>query len=350
MVHGDANARVVTISQNNDKTGAQTRVSTSDSIDAFFQPGTGIAALVQQGHFTYADGPQQAFADRARYTPADQVLVLTGSPRMVYAGTATTARTVRLNRATGDGFAQGDVKTTYSDLKPQPGGALLASSDPVHVTAKSMAAHNNPVTATYTGGAKKNERALVADSTASQKVSTILVGSDKSGKPTVVTVTANHLTYRDPERKAHFEGAVMASSSDLTIASNQMDVFLSPEGMERRAPVLSGAEGSPPVPARRAGQAPASPKPPSAAPARLDKIIASGAVVITEPNRRGTGETLIYTAADDKFVLSGGPPSIFDAEHGKITGVSLTLYRRDDRVVVEGDSSSPAVTQTRVVR
>jgi hypothetical protein len=49
-------------------------------------------------------------------------------------------------------------------------------------------------------------------------------------------------------------------------------------------------------------------------------------------------------------VLTGGPPSIFDAEHGKITGVSLTLYRRSDRFVVEGDSSSPAVTQTRVVR
>ena len=359
LVHGDANARVVTISQHNDNTGAQTRVSTSDRIDAFFQPGTGIAALGQQGHFTYADGPQQAFADRARYTPADQVLVLTGSPRMVDAGTATTARTVRLNRATGDGFAQGDVKTTYSDLKPQPGGALLASSDPVHVTAKSMAAHSNPVTATYTGGARlwqnaniveapsiqfqKNERALVADSTASQKVSTILVGSDKSGKPTVVSVTANHLTYRDSERKAHFEGAVMASSSDLTIASNQMDVFLSPEGMERRA--------SSPVPSRRTGETPvAAAQPLSAGPASLEKIIASGTVVITEPNRRGTGETLIYTAADDKFVLTGGTPSIFDAEHGKITGVSLTLYRRDDRVVVEGDSSSPAVTQTRVVR
>jgi len=62
------------------------------------------------------------------------------------------------------------------------------------------------------------------------------------------------------------------------------------------------------------------------------------------------GEILTYTAAEDKFVLTGGPPSIFDAEHGKITGVSLTLFRRDDRVVVEGDSSSPAVTQTRVVR
>ena len=83
---------------------------------------------------------------------------------------------------------------------------------------------------------------------------------------------------------------------------------------------------------------------------KLDKIIASGSVLITEPNRRATGDLLTYTASDDRFVLTGGPPSIFDAEHGKITGVSLTLYRHDDRVVVNGDSRSPAVTQTRVVR
>src|SRR5260370_41268648 len=109
----------------------------------------------------------------------------------------------------------------------------------------------------------------------------MLVGRDKSGKGTVVSVTANHLTYRDSEGKAHFEGAVMASSSDLTIASNQMDGFRSPEGMERRAPVLSGAEESQPVPARRAGQAPASPKPPRAAPPRRDNTNASRAVGIT---------------------------------------------------------------------
>jgi len=58
----------------------------------------------------------------------------------------------------------------------------------------------------------------------------------------------------------------------------------------------------------------------------------------------------VYTALEDKFVLTGGPPSIFDAEHGKITGVSLTFFRRDDRVLVEGSNSFPTVTQTRVAR
>ena len=67
-----------------------------------------------------------------------------------------------------------------------------------------------------------------------------------------------------------------------------MDVFLTAANVERRA--------SPPVPrqarARRRQQ-----NPQSTVPAALEKIIASGSVVITEPNRRGTGETLVYTTA-----------------------------------------------------
>ena len=113
----------------------------------------------------------------------------------------------------------------------------------------------------------------------------------------------------------------------------------------RAIPFLAslGTTGETPV-------APQSQQPQSVGPAKLEKIIASGAVLITEPNRHATGDQLTYTASDDKFVLIGGPPSIFDAEHGKITGVSLTLFRHDDRVVVEGNNLSPTVTQTRVAR
>jgi lipopolysaccharide export system protein LptA len=72
--------------------------------------------------------------------------------------------------------------------------------------------------------------------------------------------------------------------------------------------------------------------------------------VVQQPGRRAVGQQLVYTAADDKFVLTGGSPSIFDAERGKTAGVSLTFYRRDDRVLVDGEASSPVVTQTRVAR
>jgi lipopolysaccharide export system protein LptA len=151
-----------------------------------------------------------------------------------------------------------------------------------------------------------------------------LLGADNGGKVAPVEVRANHLVYRDPERKAQYEGGVAVNSSDLTVTANQMDVFLAAAGGSSSQQAVG--------------------------PAKLEKIVANGSVVLTEPNRRGTGNQLVYTASDDKFVLTGGPPSIFDAERGKITGVSLTLYRQNDRVVVEGDSSSRAVTQPRVVR
>ena len=340
QVHGEAHARLVTGAPAGSHPLQPDRISTSDSIDAFFRPGTGIENVVQAGHFVYAAGSQKAFAASANYTPADQMLALTGSPRILDSGMETTANSVRLNHATGDGIAQGDVKTTYSDLKLQPNGALLASSDPIHVTAQSMTAHNNPGVATYTGNARlwqdanaieapsiqfqKEPRMLTARSQGNQKVSTFLMQADHSGKVTPVETTADHLTYIDSERKAHFEGDVTLHGSDMTVTSSQMDVLLAPASQAS----ISAQNQT----------------------ARLDKIIATGSVVLTQPNRRGTGDKLVYTSADDKFVLTGGAPSIFDAEHGKITGVSLTLYRTDDRVVVEGDSSSPAVTQTRVVR
>ncbi len=368
QVHGNAHARVVTSEPPQNNVSQPDRVSTSETIDAYFRPGTGIEGLLQDGHFTYKAGTQEAFAERARYTPANQILVLTGAPRIIDSGMATTARSVRLDRSTGDGFAEGSVKTTYSDLKAQPNGALLASSDPIHVTADSMTAHNSPSIATYKGNARlwqdanmveaptiqfqKDQRIIVADSNSQQKVSTALTSTDKSGKSTPVHVSSDHLTYHDSERKAHYEGGVVARGTDVTVTSKQMDVFFAPanQSVERRDPssAVSSATDGPAL--SRAEGTHLAPHSSPESPAKLEKIIASGSVVVTEPNRHATGESLIYTASDDKFFLTGGTPSIFDAERGKVTGVSLTLYRHDDRVVVDGSSSLPAVTNTKVVR
>ncbi|HZQ18411.1 MAG TPA: LPS export ABC transporter periplasmic protein LptC [Terriglobales bacterium] len=355
QVHGEQDARVASIALPHANLAEQDRISTSDTIDAYFRPGTGIETLVQQGNFKYVSGTQQAFADRARYTPADQIVTLNGSPRIVDSSMETTATTVRLNRATGEGFAFGDVKTTYNDLKAQPNGALLASSNPIHVTSENMAAHNRGF-ATYRGNVRlwqnanmieaptvqfqKDQRVVIAASYAQQKVSTDLISVDNKGKTTPVYVTANHLSYYDSQRKAHYEGAVIVQSTDMTMTCQQMDVFFaSKQSVENRTS----------LPGALSRQTTAAPQI-STAQAQLDKIIASGSVLITQPNRRATGDQLVYTAADDKFVVTGGPPVIFDVEHGRTTGASLTLYRNDNRVLIEGDKGSPAVTQTRTNR
>jgi lipopolysaccharide export system protein LptA len=335
-VHGAPDARIVT-----NTAGQPDRVSTSQTLDATFRPGQGIESILQQGNVAYVDGDRRAWADRARYTPADQMLVMTGSPRVIEGGMTTTSRTMRVNRGTGDAFADGDVKSTYSDLKPQPGGALLASSTPIHVTARSMTAHRTPAVALYTGDARlwqdaniveapwiqfdRDHRSVVAQESPGLPVSTVLVQTGKDGKTTPITITSARLTYTDSERKAHFERGVRAEGSDVTITAHEADVFLQPRSQATEGQTLAG-------------------------PGRIDHMVAQGQVVVVQPMRRATGDRLVYTAASDQFVMTGGPPSIFDAERGKITGVSLTFFRHDDRVLVEGNDSSPTVTHTRVAR
>jgi lipopolysaccharide export system protein LptA len=253
----------------------------------------------------------------------------------------TTAHTLRLNRSTGDAFADADVKSTYSDLKPQPDGALLASSSPIHVTARAMTARHSSATALYTGNARlwqganvvqapslefdRNRRSVVAQGASTQPVSTVLTQTDKQGKSTPVVVKAARLTYTDNQRTAHYEGGVTAQGAGVTTTAAKMDVILRARGQDAGNQSLTPA-------------------------GKLDQIIAEEHVVVAQAKRKAEGERLVYTAAEDKFVMTGGSPSIFDAEQGKITGVSLTFYRHDDRVLVEGNDQSPTVTRTRVAR
>jgi lipopolysaccharide export system protein LptA len=387
-VHGAPDAKIV-----NSAAGVPDRVSTSQTLDAAFFPSgasqSGIEKIIQQGSVAYSDGlppdkRTQAWADKAVYTPADRILWLTGNPRVADGGMVTTARSIRIDRATDDAFAEGSVKSTYSELKEQPNGALLASASPIHVTAATMTAHNSPAVALYQGNARlwqdgniveaptiqfdRDRRFLVAQGTAAQPVSTVLVqaklgeanksSADKAkaskpqpdrgkagGTPALqpgkaggapaprprddetspIAITAARLNYSDADRLAHYEGGVIAHGASFTESSSSLDAYLRPRSQSLGNQSLTG-------------------------PGQLDHMVAEGSVVIVQPTRRAVGNKLVYTASDDKFVLTGGPPSIFDAEHGKITGVSLTFFRGDDRVLVEGEASTPVVTQTRVAR
>src|SRR5262249_7902847 len=97
-VQGAPNAKVVSKASAANKAKQPDRVSVSDSITAQFRPGQGVVSLVQSGHFTYTSGTQRAFADQGSYKPGDQVLELSGSPRIIDAGMETTAHSIRLNR------------------------------------------------------------------------------------------------------------------------------------------------------------------------------------------------------------------------------------------------------------
>ncbi|ABF40661.1 OstA-like protein [Candidatus Koribacter versatilis Ellin345] len=341
---GQPNSRVVSSAA-----GQAERTTTADKLEVLYNEKGELASVLQQGNFRYHEalpanqGERTATAEKATYSPSDELLRLTGSPRITDGGMSLTASLVNINRHTGEATADGNVKSTYSQLKEQPNGAMLAASDPIHVTAKKMIALKNGGAATYSGGSRlwqgantveaptiefnRDQRSLVAQGTgqAASPVTSVFVQKDKDGKITPVNITARKLTYVDAERRARYEGGVTARTTDGVLTADHVDVYLKE----------SGASTSPTA---------------QPGPSQLDRIIAQGTVVLAQPGRRATGNKLTYFQQDGRFVLSGDNPAIADAEHGTVRGESLTFFSKDDRVLVEGSNAAPTVTHTRVSR
>ena len=142
---------------------------------------------------------------------------------------------------------------------------------------------------------------------------------DKNGQPatpSVIRVRGGELSYSDAERRALMHsgvlGAVVAETATATSSSDSVDLRLMPAGNHE---------------ANSGGQA------------QVDRMIASGHVVLTSQGRRGTGEQLVYTGATGEYVLTGtasDPPRMSDPERGSVTGETLIFDSRDDSVSIEG--------------
>jgi lipopolysaccharide export system protein LptA len=332
-LHGAPEARIVSSTP-----GQPDKVSASRELDVLFDRSGSVASVAQQGGVRYSDGSRQARGERGRYLPATDTIELTGAPQASDGPLSITASVLRMHQRSGEAEAEGAVKTTYRPAGAQPGGALLASGEPIHVTAASLRAHAS--TAHYAGGARlwqgsnivqapsldfnRERRSLVAQGSAAQPVTTVFVQEDKQGKPTAVTVTGARLSYSDAERRARFEGGVTMKSADQTVTAETMEVYL----------LAAGATS-----AAAAGGA-----------SQVERVVAAGPVVVEAPGRKATGTRLVYTAAEGKFEITGDaahPPTLSDAERGTATGDSVTFYNHGDRVVVSSRASR-TVTQTQV--
>lgn len=316
--------------------GQPDRVATSRELVASFNGPGQITSADLTGAFHYQEGQRTATAEHAHYNVADDSYTLSGAPRVVDSGVTLTADDIQLSRKTGMASGQGNVKTTYNDLKAAAGGAMLSSAEPIHVTGSSVNAGRSTGVARYTAGRlwqgtniveapsltfDKTHRTLQAQGDQTRQVATVFVQPDKTGKSAPVNVTADKLTYVDAERRAVFSGNVVIKSAETTMNANSVQVFLLARGSS------GGGAGN-----------------------QLDRIVAQGDIEIQQGARKALGSQVVYTAKEQKFVLTGSPerkPSIFDAEHGQITGDSLTFFTQGDRVLVGSGNSSSTLTQIR---
>jgi lipopolysaccharide export system protein LptA len=97
---------------------------------------------------------------------------------------------------------------------------------------------------------------------------------------------------------------------------------------------------------------PASPVANSTSPAggaqQISRAVGTGGVIVEEGERKATAERGEYTAANGKFVMSGGNPTLYDGSAGTTTGLQLTFFLADDTIIVDSENGSRTLTKHRV--
>ncbi len=335
------------------------RVTTSDLLTAHFSPASQeLETLEQTGNFRYMEGEQQASAERAFYSAAEETVTLTGlagrNPEVWDAHARTSARQITLDQKTDTGTAEHEVRSTHvPEEKPgQAGPGLLSGKDPVHVIAERMVSNTKTGVTRYEAGSggkrvrlwqkedvieartillERKERRLTAEG----DVATVLVeavsdsplpnsGPAPGAARRPIFIRAEHLVYTDHDRRAHYERGVVMRRPASTLKAAALDAYLFP------------AEEVKP------GQS------------RLERAVARGSVEIVESSpdgmRRAGAELAEYLSAEEKMVLSGGDPYVYDEQRGYTRGRQLTYYVRDDRIFVHGEQGSRTVTEHSVTR
>jgi len=340
-----------------------------------------IQSAVMDGHVLLTQEPaakpgaetpatMRAWAGRADYDGKGEWLHLTLSPRVEDGGLQLSADKIDVSHESGDAFAHGNVKATWLDNgtsktgqggKSANGAAAAGQSgvafggkDPAHVVSAEAQLHQATGEATFRGHARlwqqansvagpvivldRQKQTLVAHSAdPAQPVKAVLLSSGglepgaggkqagkdagngtggKSNAPSVISVSGGDLKYSDAERRAVMRsgtlGSVVAETATATTISDEVELILLPAGNH------AGKDG---------GQA------------QVDRMTASGHVVVTSNGRRGTGEQLVYTGETGDYVLTGtaaAPPRMNDPSRGNVTGGALIFHSRDDSVSIEG--------------
>ncbi|MGA8160459.1 MAG: LptA/OstA family protein [Acidobacteriaceae bacterium] len=338
---------------------------------------TTLETAVQDGHVVLTETPAKkpgasappetltGWAQHAEYHAQDQILHMTGHPRIVEGEeTQLSAEQIDYHRDTQNATATGDVKATYTQANNQPGAVhkaapAMGGSGPVHVIADHATLDHASNQSFFYGSVRaparmwqdadsllapviamdRNKNVLKAwgEGTGEQPVVDVNFAQGSPGgkrPPALTEVHSRTLVYSDNDRIADFEGNVTAEQADETIHADNARVYLKPApkpGTPTPAPTKSSTGG-------RGSQ--------------LDHLVATGHVVFTQPGRKGDGEKLVYTADDEKYVLTGTPaepPRLWDRDHGTTTGAALVFYSQSQKVDVLGEKSS-AVTETHTPR
>jgi lipopolysaccharide export system protein LptA len=111
--------------------------------------------------------------------------------------------------------------------------------------------------------------------------------------------------------------------------------------------VFLGPATSPTASSSPSGQRPAA-RAGTANNGQLSRILAQGGAVVRQGDRRGMADQAEYTSSDQKFVLSGGKPTLTDGSGNTTAGRSLTFFVASDTILIDSQAGSRTLTRHRV--
>lgn len=323
--------------------------STAQSLSAQFSANGQWTTVEEKGDVNFQQGDRRASASYAKIDqPADRV-TLTGSPVISDAESRTSAAIVTIGQKSGQILAEHGVVSTYlpaaqdSEVSLGPGVA--------HVSADMLTGSTSSGRVVYTGHARlwQGESVLEADRIAISREEQRLEANgnvtavfpqtsgpslqpatrSKSGGLTsgsnLWQLRAPQLTYWNQQGRALLQGGVKAVSEQGSLESRTLELYLGPNQGGANATGASSASSR-----------------------QLSSAVAQGNVIVRQADRRGSAETAEYTAADGKFVLSGGHPTVTDTSGNTISGRSLTFFVANDTISIDSQEGSRTFTRHRV--
>jgi LPS export ABC transporter protein LptC len=332
--------------------GKPAQTATAQSGVAQLQASGGWSQMDLQGNVRLKEGDRSGQAEHATFVRSMQIATLTGRALARDTAGETQAQRITFVQSTGEIRAEGGVRSTEFPAKGS--GAQLAAV-PANLSADEMHGNSKAGRALYTGHARlwQGDSVMEADSiellrqarvmNASGNVravfpqaagqSTAQTVSVQAGpkKPRLWHVTAGALTYRDTESCAHLEKNVVAQSVEQRMRAPAVDLYFT----RAAKPNSDAANGSPPAN-------------PAAGAQQISRAVGMGGVIVEQGTRKATADRGEYSAADGKFVMSGGNPTIFDAAEGTTTGHQLTFFLADDTIIVDSENGSRTLTKHRV--
>jgi len=332
--------------------GKPPQAATAQSGVAQLQANGGWSQIDLQGNVKLKEGDRSGQADHATFIRATQTALLTGKALARDATAETQAPRITFVQTTGEIRAGGGVRST--DFSTKGSGAQLAAV-PANISAEAMQGNSKTGRALYTGHARLwqgdsvmeadsiellrearvmnatgNVRAVFPQAGGQSPAQTVAVQAGPK-KPRLWHVTAGTLTYHDAENRAHLEKNVVAQSAEQKMRAATVDLYFTKAEKPNSNAAISSA-----------------PQNPAAGAQQISRAVGTGGVIVEQGTRKATADRGEYSAAEGKFVMSGGNPTIFDALEGTTTGRQLTFFLADDTIIVDSETGSRTLTRHRV--